>query len=111
MQVPTPGRIVLYTLDSLDAAVVNRRRTSPASIAARMSSGHWPEGAQAHIGRLAGEGQILPMLIVAVGDTGDVPEWISGRVFLEGTDVLWKPTLDLAAFEPTPGRWHWPARS
>jgi hypothetical protein len=109
---PTVGRIVHYRLTEEDAEHVNRRRTTSVSVQERMPlvvdyvHGHaihaWPQGAQAHIGLPAFDGQELPMLITRVR-----VESINGQVFLEGNDVLW--VVDIREGIQN-GQWHWPER-
>ena len=81
------GGILYYRLSEIDAAQINRRRTTGLAIANRIAVSEWPLGAQAHIGNEARVGQIFPMLVVRVGDAA--AKMISGQVFLDGTDVLW----------------------
>jgi hypothetical protein len=81
------GGIVYYKLTEVDAAQINRRRTTGFAIASRMAVSEWPLGAQAHVGNEARVGQVFPMIIVRVGD--GAAKMVSGQVFLDGTDVLW----------------------
>ncbi len=124
--IPTIGRIVHYRLSADDAAQINRRRTTGASIAERLKWGPagkhsetlsaqtdagyiraWPAGAQAHIGNSAEEGQIFPMLITRVW--GDTPESaVNGQLFLDGNDVLW---ITSATAGEGPHQFTWPTRS
>ncbi len=76
---------MLYTLTAADAAQINRRRTDGVSIRERIDIGEWSVGAQAHIGQLASEGEIFPLMVVTY--QGD--HWVAGQVFLAGNDVLW----------------------
>jgi hypothetical protein len=117
-QIPSIGRIVQYRLSADNASQINRRRTSGANIALRMKtyvpSGNadnsliygWPEGAQAHIGNAATEGDTLPMLIVKVW--GDNPSSaVNGQVFLDGNDVLWATSVCVGE---GPRTYSWPTR-
>ena len=81
----TVGRLVLYKLSKEDAEAINRRRTNINNIAERFEKGEWPEGAQAHIGNEAHEGDLLPTIVVKVWENN----MINGQVFLDGTDSLW----------------------
>lgn len=107
-QKPSIGRIVHYTLTEQDAAQINRRRTTGAEIAERMATGHWPAGAQAHIGNTAVAGDTFPATIVRVFDG---PEGnVNLQVFLDGTDTYWATTIAEGAPQDA-GRWAWPPRS
>ena len=120
-QVPTIGRIVHYRLSADDASQINRRRTSGASIALRMKTFAksaedtadppvvygWPEGAQAHIGNVATEGDTFPMLVTKVW--GDNPSSaVNGQAFLDGNDVLWVTSVCVGS---GPRTFSWPTRS
>lgn len=99
----TIGRIVLYTLHEQDAEQINRRRTSSASIGARIGDGHWPIGAQAHVGNAVEPGEQFPMLVTKVW----APGYVSGQVFLDGNDCFWATSVS----EGTGGHsWQWPPR-
>lgn len=107
--IPTIGRIVHYTLTSEDASQINRRRTTAAHIKDRMqpmASPAWPEGAQAHIGNDAAEGQIYPMIITRVWGK-DESSSVNGQVFLDGNDVLWKTSVQV---DNGPGTFTWPVK-
>lgn len=113
-------RMVVYTLTGDDAEKINRRRTEPGSIADRLrppggEKPSWPEGAQAHIGNAAAEGQQFPALVVNLGThplphgVGDPP--INLQVFLDGNDVYWATSVkEDHSKEGAPGTWTWPAR-
>ena len=92
--------VVNYKLSADDAAKINRRRTTPTSIAERIKEKIWPAGAQAHIGNEAFEGQILPMVITGIwGDT-----CVNGQVFLDGNDTLWVTSVQQGS---DPGNWNY----
>ena len=103
----TIGRIVIFKLSADYATQINRRRTTGASIAARIKNdsaewkNHWPEGAQAHIGNEAHEGDDFPMMVTKVWSPGCV----NGQVFLDGNDCLW---VTSAMEGNGVGQWLWP---
>lgn len=111
----TIGRTVHYTLSAQDAAEINRRRTTGASIYDRMKSvlinpqggsdvAAWPAGAQAHIGNNAEEGQVYPAVAVRVWD----PSMANLSVALDGTDTYWATSRHEGT---EPGTWAWPPRA
>jgi len=120
MEIPL-GRIVLYKLSSDDAAQINRRRTTGASIAERIKNNNlptqesrlggdvldvpqkWPLGAQAHIGNSVTAGDVFPMLVTRVWSQG----YVNGQVFLDGNDSLWATSVTEGTEERN---WFWPPR-
>lgn len=106
---PTIGRIVHYRLTQADAAAINRRRTTGASIASRLADEKWPAGAQAHIGNPAYAGQVFPAIVVEVWPNEHGPEHdgINAQVFLDGNDTLWVTSVGEGE---GPGQWQWPPR-
>jgi len=91
--VPTPGRIVHYTLSAADAAKINHWRSDAHPL-------HDFEGNQ------ASEGDVLPMLIVRTW--GPTPESaVNGQVFLDGNGSLWVTSTSVGE---GPGRFTWPGR-
>jgi len=111
-QIPTIGRVVLYTLSAQDVDQIMRRRTTRSSIAARQATvAHgvkaWPDGAQAHLGNDVKEGDVFPMLIVRVWGT-DPTSSVNGQVFLDGSDILWTTSRSVGT---QPGTWVWPTRT
>lgn len=67
----------------------------------------WPEGAQAHIGNVANEGDAFPMLITK--SWGDNPSSaVNGQVFLDGNDVLWATSVCVGE---GPRTFSWPSRT
>lgn len=82
--IPTPGRIVAYTLTEQDAEQINRRRADEA--AARPDRAH--DGAQVHVGNTATAGETYPLVITRVwGQTEGSA--VNGQVLLDGNDTLW----------------------
>lgn len=111
MQKPSVGRIVTYTLTEKDVEDITRRRVTTHHIASKMSIGHWPKGAQAHLGNEPKVGDVVPMVIVKVNDEVNVAEdgekermvaSVNGRAFLDGTDELWLQNALEGA------HWNWP---
>lgn len=110
MDAPLPaiGRIVHYTLTQADADAINRRRTTGPAIAERMATGHWPAGAQAHIGNKATVGQVVPAMIVAVWPGPQLN--VNLRCYLDGTDDYWATTVPWSPEAEQAGSWNWPPR-
>jgi hypothetical protein len=114
-QAPAPkakeGRIVHYTLNASDAHEINRRRTTSHEIAARIQSGYWSIGAQAHIGNEARAGQVYAAMIVRVwGENG----CSNLQVFLDGNDTYWATSRNPPPPEgavSNEGYWTWPERT
>lgn len=107
-QKPSIGRIVHYTLTEKDADAINRRRTTGVSISERLSAGHWPAGAQAHIGNKATAGQVVPAMIVAVWPGPELN--VNLRCYLDGTDDYWATTVGWNPAPEAGGYWNWPPR-
>jgi|SRR6187431_13802 hypothetical protein len=98
------GTTVLYVLSASDVAQINRRRTTSDEIKNRMGRNppEWPAGAMAHVGEIAHEGDLVPLLI-----TRETPEGgtISGQAFLNGSDTYWVPACELVVdAAPAPGQ-------
>lgn len=102
----TVGRTVLYKLSERDVVEINRRRTTPYSIAERIKVLAWPLGAQAHIGNIVVEGDTYPMVVVRKWGGAD-SDMVNGQVLLDGNDVLWVTSVHQG---DTNGAWQWPAR-
>jgi hypothetical protein len=102
--IPSIGRIVHYTLAKEDAEKINRRREH-----ARL---HLQEhiansnGVQIHVGNEAHEGNILPMIIVAVHGQFDTSS-VNGQVLMDGNDLYWVKTVQVGE---GPGTFAWPPR-
>lgn len=82
--IPSPGRIVQYTLSEQDAEQINKRRedSRKSGIAGQNS------GAVVHVGNVASAGNTLPMMIVRVWGSGE-NAGVNGQVFLDGNDTFW----------------------
>lgn len=96
------GRIVQYVLSAEDAERVNRRRVK--------NAGHregWPDGAQAHVGNGASEGDVVPLIVVRVwpDEYGPGVPAINGQALLDGNDQLW---ITSAREGDAPGTWRSP---
>lgn len=82
--IPTPGRIVEYTLTDLDAASINKRRND----AAKSGIAREESGAVVHFGNSVSEGDTYPLVITRVwGNTEGSA--VNGQVLLDGNDTLW----------------------
>jgi hypothetical protein len=118
----TIGRTVLYTLTTIDAEQINRRRTTGYSISDRIKNNGselnqmtnlpdtWPLGAQAHIGNNAYAEESYPMVVVRVwpNEFGVGIPGVNGQVLLDGNDTFW---VTSAKEGTEPGAWHWPTRA
>lgn len=92
-QVPTTGRIVLYTLNQINVDMIKRCRT--------YSVGHPVE---LH-GNDPAADQVYPMLIVRTwGNTSNAA--VNGKVFLDGNDELWVTSVTCGEGQ---GHFAWPA--
>lgn len=78
------GEIVFYTLSTDDADQISRRRTTSNEVAELIKANAWPLGAQAHVGTCVAPGDVVPMIVVAIGYNN-----INGQAFLDGADTLW----------------------
>ncbi len=113
-QKPTLGRIVIFKLSEQNATEINRRRTTPHSIAERVKLNWqnqvmWPLGAQAHIGTEVKAGDEFPATVVKVYEleaTEDEHD-INLQVLLDGSDNYWARSVVEGDGE---GQWHWPVR-
>ena len=88
---PTVGRIVHYKLDGGDANAIYQGRDSDAG---------W--GGNSHRA-----GDVLPMVIVRINDSGLIEPTVNGQVFLDGNDSLWVASVREGESE---GKWSWPPR-
>lgn len=105
MQIPTIGRIVIFSLSVFAAEQINRRR---ADAQAKME---WHRehktGAMVHIGNSVEAGQQFPAMIVAVW--GKEPtSAVNLKVFLDGSDDFWATSVSVGEGE---GTYAWPVRA
>jgi hypothetical protein len=106
MTVPTPGRIVLYTLSKQDADATNKRRAD--------AQGHMQDhretsnGVQIHVGNQVAEGDVYPMIIIRVWSANNPTAAVNGQVFLDGNDLLWASSVQVGT---GPRTFAWPVRS
>jgi hypothetical protein len=101
--IPTPGRIVLYTLSAQDAEVVKRQRQPWM----RLQVGSANVSTAIHVGNTVYEGDIYPMIIVRTW--GATPNSaVNGQVFLDGNDHLWVTSV---AVGTGPHTFAWPVTS
>jgi len=98
---PTVGRLVHYTITAANAEAINKRRND----ATRSMADHRENanGVQVHVGNVAREGDVYPLLIVRVWP-GDL---VNGQAFLDGNDSLWVTSVGEGE---GPGTFAWPAR-
>lgn len=121
-QIPSIGRTVHYKLSAQDVEQIMWRRTTGKSIADRMKleldrlnherdedvhAFAWPAGAQAHIGNEVHEGDVYPMVIVAVWGSSATSA-VNGQVLLDGCDVFWATSRMVG---DQPGTFSWPVRA
>lgn len=98
--IPSPGRIVHYTLSDMDADGINRRRkvfTVP------LEGGRFDA---VYVGNDARAGDAYPAMIVRTwGDTEE--SCVQLQVFLDGNDTLWATSRTQGT---RPGQWQEPPR-
>lgn len=104
-QVPTIGRIVLYTLHEQDADAINRRREHART---HLDDHHAnANGVQIHVGNRADEGDVFPMVITRVWGVSPTSA-VNGQVLLDGNDLYWVTSVSVGS---GPHTFSWPARS
>lgn len=104
MTIPTPGRIVLYTLSAQDAEATNKRRAD--AVAHMEEHRENSNGVQIHVGNDVREGDIFPMIITRVWNP-DHGSAVNGQVLLDGNDLLWASSVNEGA---GPRTFAWPVR-
>ena len=82
MNIPTPGRIVLYTLSASDASAIYQQRVGGAPV----------------VGNAVSPGDVFPMMITRVW--AGSPS-VQGQVFLDGNDTLWVTSVPEGTGERT----------
>lgn len=104
LPIPTPGRVVLYTLSEDDAKRINKRRDDAIATAHANKQNPEATGKQVHIGNVTREGEVYPMMIVRAW--GTTPESaVNGQVLLDGNDTLWVTSVTAGE---GPRRFAWP---
>lgn len=81
--IPSPGRIVAYTLTDHDVDQINRRRLD-----AQNNRAVGQTGFILHNGNAVISGQVFPMMITRVWGN-DENTSVNGQVHLDGNDCLW----------------------
>ena len=104
MPIPTPGRIVQYTLSAQDAAETNKRRADAQSHLQEHRENS--NGVQVHVGNALTEGDTCPMMIVRAWGT-TATSCVNGQVFVDGNDPLWVTSV---AVGTGPRTFAWPER-
>lgn len=100
MIVPSPGRIVHYTLSEQDADDIARRRVD-----ARNSLDWHREhrtGAVVHLGNSVKAGDVYPLIITRVWAARPTTDTsVNGQVLLDGNDTLWVTSVQQGEGERT----------
>jgi hypothetical protein len=95
MAIPTPGRIVLYTLSAQDVEAMNKRRADAQSHLQDHRENS--DGVQIHVCNQLVEGDVYPMIITRVWSPGQESGAVNGQVFLDGNDLLWVTSVAVGA--------------
>lgn len=101
MPIPTPCRIVAYTLTASDAARIMARRKGGWKHAIENGLNHLLD---IHEGNQVEEGDVYPLLITKTWGPTETSAF-NGTVFLDGGDTLWITSTAIGA---GPGRCAWP---
>ena len=108
LQLPSIGRVVVYTLTEVDAVAINRRRAD-----ARHKEDWYralKPGAQCHVGNMVHLGDEYPALVVKTWGTGPW-QMFNVQVMLDGSDTLWVTLTGIHAMgRSVPGFCRWPSR-
>ena len=105
MTVPTPGRIVLYTLSAQDVEATNKRRAD--AQAHLQDHRENSNGVQIHVGNRLNESDTYPMIISRVWGSEENSA-VNGQVFLDGNDLLWVTSVQVGT---GPRTFAWPERT
>ena len=97
---PTAGRIVLYTLSTQDAELINSRRMQAAAHTTHA------EGAQLHLGNTVAAGEVYPLVITRVWGA-EVTSSVNGQLLLDGNDTHWVTSVNQGT---GPRTWAWPVK-
>lgn len=104
LPIPTPGRVVLYTLSEDDAARINKRRDDAIARAHEHKANPEVTGFQVHVGNRVDAGQQFPAMIVRAW--GTTPESAANiHVLLDGNDTFWATSVTAG---DGPRRFIWP---
>lgn len=103
-QIPTVGRIVLYSLSAQDAEEINRRRGHAS--ANLKEHRERSDGSQIHTGNSVAGGDIYPLIITRVWGP-DPTSAVNGQLMLDGNDTYWVTSTTAGE---GPRRFAWPTR-
>lgn len=105
MTTPTPGRIVLYTVNQDDADQINKRRSD--FVEHRRGESYEDTGHVAHVGNQVREGDVFPAVVIRVWGPGSVTPSANLHVLLDGVDTFWATSVSEGK---GPKSWSWPPR-
>lgn len=104
-QIPTLGRIVIYTLTGRDAKKINGRRGD--ARAHMQKHKQRKNGVMVHVGNAVSAGEFFPMIITRVWGP-DATSAVNGQVMLDGGDLFWVSSVQVGK-EGEAGSFSWPA--
>ncbi|TFD74725.1 hypothetical protein [Cryobacterium fucosi] len=111
-QIPTIGRIVLYTLTEVDAQRINSKREASATYIKAFHENPTKHGEMQHSGNPVEPGMVFPLIITRVW--GITPtSAVNGQVLLDGNDSLWVTSTSAqgkSEYSATQGHFTWPTR-
>ena len=84
--IPTPGRIVEYTLNAQDAEAINRRRADAAQNLTKHRED--ADGSVIHVGNSVSAGDTYPLVIVRCWGQTEQSS-VNGQLLLDGNDSYW----------------------